>query len=72
MYQMSQPSLYMIVHVDQIKNEVHLEKHVFKKKVIVNVSKEEAAAFVQSVNEAVEHGSLPYVEYDEERGAICE
>lgn len=72
MYQMSQPSLYMIVHVDQIKNEVHLEKHVFKKKVIVNVSKGEAAAYVQSVNEAVEHGSLPYVEYDEEQGVICE
>ncbi len=45
---------------------------MFKKKVIVNVSKEEAAAYVQSVNDAVEHGSFPYVEYDEERGVICE
>lgn len=69
---MSQESLYLIVHVDQVKKEVHLKKYLFNKQVVVNVSKEEVAAYVQSVNEAVEHGSLPYVEYDEERGVICE
>lgn len=71
MYKMSQQNLYMIVHVDQEKNEVHLKKYLFNKQIIINVSKEEAAAYVQSVNEAVEHGSLPYVDYDEERGVIC-
>ncbi|MGH0685997.1 DUF5511 family protein [Bacillus mycoides] len=68
---MSQQSLYMIDHVDQVKNEIHLKKYLFNKQVIVNVSEEEAAAYVQSVNEAVEHGSVPFVEYDEERGVIC-
>ncbi|OWT48572.1 DUF5511 family protein [Bacillus sp. K2I17] len=68
---MSQKNLYMIVHVDQVKNEIHLKKYLFNKKIIVNVSEEEAAAYVQSLNEAVEHGSLPYVDYDEERGVIC-
>lgn len=61
----------MINHVDQVKNEIHLKKYLFNKQVIVNVSKEEVAAYVQSLNEAVEHGSVPFVEYDEERGVIC-
>ncbi|EJQ72853.1 DUF5511 family protein [Bacillus toyonensis] len=68
---MSQQSLYMINHVDQVKNEIHLKKYLFNKQVIVNVSEEETAAYVQSLNEAVEHGSVPFVEYDEERGIIC-
>lgn len=68
---MYQKSLYMINHVDQVKNEIHLKKYLFNKQVIVNVSKEEVAAYVQSLNEAVEHGSVPFVEYDEERGVIC-
>ncbi|HDR4727156.1 MULTISPECIES: DUF5511 family protein [Bacillus] len=68
---MYQQSLYMINHVDQVKNEIHLKKYLFNKQVIVNVSKEEVAAYVQSLNEAVEHGSVPFVEYDEERGVIC-
>lgn len=68
---MSQQNLYMIVHVDQVQNEVHLKKYLFNKEIIIKVSEEEAAAYVESVNEAVEHGSLPYVEYDEERGVIC-
>ncbi|MCC2477186.1 MULTISPECIES: DUF5511 family protein [Bacillus cereus group] len=68
---MYQQSLYMINHVDQVKNEIHLKKYLFNKQVIVNVSKEEVAAYVQSLNEAVEHGSIPFVEYDEERGVIC-
>lgn len=61
----------MINHVDQVKNEIHLKKYLFNKQVIVNVSREEVAAYVQSLNEAVEHGSVPFVEYDEERGVIC-
>lgn len=61
----------MINHVDQVKNEIHLKKYLFNKQVIVNVSKEEVAVYVQSLNEAVEHGSVPFVEYDEERGVIC-
>ncbi|HFJ9306744.1 TPA: DUF5511 family protein [Bacillus cereus] len=69
---MSQKSLYMIDHVDQVKNEVHLKKYLFNKQMIVKVSAEETAAYVESVNEAVEHGSVPFVEYDEERGVICE
>ncbi|AJG73760.1 DUF5511 family protein (plasmid) [Bacillus thuringiensis] len=68
---MSQNNFYMINHVDQVKNEIHLKKYLFNKQVIVNVSKEEVAAYVQSLNEAVEHGSVPFVEYDEERGVIC-
>jgi hypothetical protein len=68
---MYQQSLYMINHVDQVKNEIHQKKYLFNKQVIVNVSKEEVAAYVQSLNEAVEHGSIPFVEYDEERGVIC-
>ncbi|MDO6631838.1 DUF5511 family protein [Bacillus thuringiensis] len=68
---MSQQGLYMIVHVDQLKNEIHLNKYLFNKQVIVNVSEEVAAAHTQSLNEAVEHGSVPFVEYDEERGVIC-
>ncbi|TXR62579.1 hypothetical protein DM800_20060 [Bacillus sp. AY18-3] len=68
---MCQQSLYMINHVDQVKNEIHLKKYLFNKQVIVNVSKEEVAAYVQSLNEAVGHGSVPFVEYDEERGVIC-
>ncbi|WP_324656140.1 DUF5511 family protein [Bacillus cereus] len=68
---MYQQSLYMINHVDQVKNEIHLKKYLFNKQVIVNVSKEEVAVYVQSLNEAVEHGSVPFVEYDEERGVIC-
>ncbi|AAW31048.1 MULTISPECIES: DUF5511 family protein [Bacillus] len=68
---MYQKSLYMINHVDQVKNEIHLKKYLFNKQVIVNVSKEEVAVYVQSLNEAVEHGSVPFVEYDEERGVIC-
>ncbi|AJI31720.1 hypothetical protein BG06_5440 (plasmid) [Bacillus thuringiensis] len=54
-----------------MKNEIHLKKYLFNKQVIVNVSKEEVAVYVQSLNEAVEHGSVPFVEYDEERGVIC-
>ncbi|QDQ03735.1 DUF5511 family protein [Bacillus sp. BD59S] len=68
---MYQQTLYMINHVDQVKNEIHLKKYLFNKQVIVNVSREEVAAYVQSLNEAVEHGSVPFVEYDEERGVIC-
>ncbi|MED1305322.1 hypothetical protein BK704_34535 [[Bacillus thuringiensis] serovar konkukian] len=68
---MYQQSLYMINHVDQVKNEIHLKKYLFNKQVIVNVSKEEVAVYLQSLNEAVEHGSVPFVEYDEERGVIC-
>ncbi|EHL65167.1 MULTISPECIES: DUF5511 family protein [Bacillus cereus group] len=68
---MSQQNLYMIVHVDQVKNEVHLKKHLFNKKVVVKVSEDELAAYVEFMNEEVEHGSSPYVEYDEERGIIC-
>lgn len=68
---MSQQGLYMIVHVDQVKNEIHLNKYLFNKQVIVNVSKEDTAGYVQSLKEAVEHGSVPFVEYDEERGVIC-
>ncbi|MEI5871292.1 DUF5511 family protein [Bacillus albus] len=68
---MYQQSLYMINHVDQVKNEIHLKKYLFNKQIIVNVSKEEVAAYVQFLNEAVEHGSVPFVEYDEERGVIC-
>lgn len=69
---MSQKSLYMIDHVDQVKNEVHLKKYLFNKQMIVKISVEETAAYVEFVNEAVEHGSVPFVEYDEERGVICE
>ncbi|SEG78873.1 hypothetical protein SAMN04487919_12687 [Bacillus sp. ok061] len=68
---MSQQGLYMIVHVDQVKNEIHLNKYLFNKQVIVNVSEEVAAAHTQLLTEAVEHGSVPFVEYDEERGVIC-
>ncbi|MCR6856583.1 DUF5511 family protein [Paenibacillus jamilae] len=68
---MSQQGLYMIVHVDQVKNEIHLSKYLFNKQVIVNVSEEVAAVHTQFLNEAVEHGSVPFVEYDEERGVIC-
>ncbi|WP_242281650.1 MULTISPECIES: DUF5511 family protein [unclassified Bacillus cereus group] len=68
---MSQQGLYMIVHVDQVKNEIHLNKYLFNKQVIVNVSEEVAAAHTQLLTEAVEHESVPFVEYDEERGVIC-
>ncbi|KIP26105.1 DUF5511 family protein [Bacillus thuringiensis] len=68
---MSNQGLYMIVHVDQVKNEIHLNKYLFNKQVIVNVFKEDTARYVRSLNEAVEHGSVPFVEYDEERGVIC-
>lgn len=69
---MSQKSLYMIDYVDQVKNEVHLKKYLFNKQMIVKISVEETADYVEFVNEAVEHGSVPFVEYDEERGVICE
>ncbi|WP_267418180.1 DUF5511 family protein [Bacillus sp. GC_Bacil_1] len=69
---MSQNNFYMIEHVDQVKNEVHLSKYLFNKQVIVKVSKEEAAAYADFMDGAAENDSLPFVKYDEERGVICE
>ncbi|EJQ19565.1 MULTISPECIES: DUF5511 family protein [Bacillus cereus group] len=69
---MSQNNFYMIEHVDQVKNEVHLSKYLFNKQVIVKVSKEEAAAYADFMDGAAEHDSLPFVKYDEGRGVICE
>ncbi|TPV39593.1 DUF5511 family protein [Bacillus dicomae] len=69
---MSQNNFYMVEHVDQVKNEVHLSKYLFNKQVIVKVSEEEAAAYAEFMNGAAEHDSLPFVKYDEERGVICE
>ncbi|AFH87175.1 hypothetical protein BAPAT_pXO20111 (plasmid) [Bacillus anthracis str. SVA11] len=62
----------MVEHVDQVKNEVHLSKYLFNKQVIVKVSEKEAAAYAEFMNGAVEHDSIPFVKYDEERGLICE
>ncbi|MGI8362901.1 DUF5511 family protein [Bacillus cereus] len=69
---MSQNNFYMIEHVDQVKNEVHLSKYLFNKQVIVKVSKEEAVAYADFMDGAAEHDSLPFVKYDEGRGVICE
>ncbi|ASL62697.1 DUF5511 family protein [Bacillus cereus] len=69
---MSQNNFYMVEHVDQVKNEVHLSKYLFNKQVIVKVSEEEAASYADFMDGAAENDSLPFVKYDEERGLICE
>ncbi|WP_195723847.1 DUF5511 family protein, partial [Bacillus anthracis] len=49
---MSQNNFYMVEHVDQVKNEVHLSKYLFNKQVIVKVSEKEAAAYAEFMNGA--------------------
>ncbi|EJQ36022.1 hypothetical protein IEE_05498 [Bacillus cereus BAG5X1-1] len=67
---MSQKSLYMILRVDQVQKKVHLQKNLFYKQVVVNVSEEDAAMYEGLLEETSTNESLPFVEYDEERGVI--
>ncbi|MBE7106128.1 hypothetical protein FT637_24905 [Bacillus cereus] len=67
---MSQKSLYMILQVDRTKNTVLIEKTLFSKKVVVIVSEEDAAMYEGLLEETSVNESLPFVEYDEERGVI--
>ncbi|PEF45141.1 hypothetical protein CON22_17810 [Bacillus cereus] len=68
---MSQKNLYMILQVDRTKNTVRLEKPLFQKQVVVIVSKAEAEIYEGLLEETAVNESLPFVEYDEERGLIC-
>ncbi|MGE7869335.1 DUF5511 family protein [Bacillus paramycoides] len=67
---MDQKSLYMIFQVDRTKNTVLIEKTLFSKKVVVIVSEEDAAMYEGLLEETSVNESLPFVEYDEERGVI--
>ncbi|NWK72606.1 DUF5511 family protein [Bacillus paramycoides] len=68
---MSQKSLYMVLQVDRTKNTVLLEKPLFYKQVVVIISKAEAEVYERLLEETSVNESLPFVEYDEERGVIC-